>query len=124
MVLLPELVPLFILNPHTNWIFSGTYTSIIRNRYRALYIHCWTAWHETLRRQFGITEQELDSLSCRHYKNSFKNSVISISDLKSASCFLCFIAIHKGYKTLNNTQPHQITILFSPHLIPKHRHFS
>jgi hypothetical protein len=75
---------------------------------------------------FGITELELDSLSCRPYKNSLKNaaaSLLSTSGLKSAIRFLCFIIIQKGYKILNNTQSHQITILFSQLLIPKHRHF-
>lgn len=127
MILLPELVPLFILNPHANWIFSGTYTSIIFNRYRAFYIYCWTAWYEAFRMQFGITELALDSLSCRPCKNSFKNAAISLlitSDSKSASCFLYFIIIQNGDKILNNTQPHKITILFSRCLIPKHHHFN
>jgi hypothetical protein len=127
MILLPELAPLFSLKPPTNWIFSGTYTSIIFNRYRAFYISCWTAWHEVFRMQFGITELELDSLSCRPYKSPFKNvaiSLLSTSDSKSASCFLYFIIIQKGNKILNNTKPHQITIIFSQRLIPKHRHLS
>lgn len=100
---------------------------MIFSRYCALYIYCWTAWHEAFHMQYGITELEFDNLSFRPYKNSFKNAAISLlnnSDSKSASCFFCFVIIHKGYKILNNTQPHQITILFSQRLIPKHRHFS